>query len=223
MARPGPWPTTIPAPATPIPTPSTWKGRRRSARRLARMKRRDVRALGWVVTRDACVEIARRLLGRRRRMPTAALRELGARWRDIHASPIADKAGPIDAFLVGQPATAQSKECDKTVIAFVDCLQHFRPDLYSEQALRKRCLSGCGHVIVSLAFGAIVASFASSDIPIIGDAALVLFAIASWYLVTTIQLWRTHLLVKRVSQLRTSADLVTQGSLARPADGLPNP
>jgi hypothetical protein len=187
------------------------------------MKRPDVRALGWVVTRDACVEIAHRLLGRRRRMPTAALRELGARWRDIHASPIADRAGPIDAFLVGQPATPQSKQCDKTVIAFVDCLQHFRPDLYSEQALRKRCLSGCGHVVVSLAFGAILASCASSDIPIIGDAALVLFAIASWYLATTIQLWRTYLLVKRVSQLRTSADLVTQGSLARPADGLPNP
>jgi hypothetical protein len=176
-----------------------------------------VRALGWVVTRDACVEIARRVLGRRRRMPTAALRELGARWRDIQASPIADKAGPIDAFLVGQPATHQ------TVIAFVDSLQHFRPDLYSEQALRKRCLSGCGHVVVSLAFGAILASFTSSDIPIIGDAALALFAIASWYLVTTIQLWRTHLLVKRVSQLRISADLVPQGSPARPADGLPNP
>ena len=187
------------------------------------MKRRDVRALGWVVTGDACVEIARRLLGRRRRMPTAALRELGARWRDIHASPIADKARPIDAFLVGQPATAQSKQYDKTVIAFVDSLQDFRPDLYSEPALRKRCLSGCGHVIVSLAFGAILASFTSSDIPIIGDAALVLFAIASWYFVTTIQLWRTYLLVKRVSQLRTSADLVPQGSPALPADGLPNP
>ena len=155
-------------------------------------------------------------------MPTAALRELGTRWRDVHAPPIADNARPIDVFLVGQPATAQSKECDKTVIAFVDCLQHFRPDLYSEQALRKRCLNGWGHFIVSLAFGAILASFTSSDIPIIGDAALVLFAIASWYLATTIQLWRTHLLVKRISQLRISADLVTQGSPARPADGLPN-
>ena len=155
-------------------------------------------------------------------MPTAALRELGARWRDIHAPPIADKAGPIDAFLVGQAATPQSKQRDKTVIAFVDSLQHFRPDLYSEQALRKRCLSKCGHVMVSLAFGASLASRTSSDVPIIGDAALVLFAIASWYLVTTIQLWRTYLLVKRVSQLRTSADLVTQGSPAQRADGVPN-
>ena len=180
-----------------------------------------MRALGWVVTRDACVEIARRLLGRRRRMPTAALRELGARWRDIHASPIADRGGAIDAFLVG-PATPQSKQRDKTVIAFVDSLQHFRPDLYSEQALRKRCLSGCRHVIVSLALGAILASCTSSDIPTIGDGALVLFVIASWYLVTTIQLWRTHLLVKRVSQLRISADLGTQGSPAQRADGLPN-
>jgi hypothetical protein len=155
-------------------------------------------------------------------MPTAAFRELRARWRDIHASPIADKAGPIDAFQLGQAATPQSRQRDKMVIALVDSLQHFRPDLYSEQALRKRCLSGCGYVIVSLAFGAILASWASSDIPTIGDAALVLFAIASWYLVTTIQLWRTHLLVKRISQLRISADLVTQGSAAQSADGLPN-
>jgi hypothetical protein len=181
-----------------------------------------VRALGWVVTRDTCVEIVRRALGRRPGMPIAALRELGARWRDIHASPIADKAGPIDAFLVGQGATPQSKQCDKMVIAFVDSLQHFRPDLYSERALRKRCLSGCGHVIVSLTFGAILASCTSSDIPTIGDAALVLFVIASWSLVATIQLWRTHLLVKRISQLRISAALVTQGSPAQPADGLPN-
>jgi len=156
-------------------------------------------------------------------MPTAALGELDARWRDIHAPPIADKTGPIDSFLVGQAATPQSKQRDRAVIAFVDSLQHFRPDLYSRQALRKRCLSGCGHIIVSLAFGAILASFTSSDVPIIGDAALVLFVIASWYLVTTIQLWRTYLLVKRVSQLRISVDPVPQGSPARPADGLPNP
>ena len=186
------------------------------------MKRLDLRALGWVVTRDTCVEIARRALRRRPGMPTAAFQELGARWRDIHAPPIAAEARPIDAFLAGQAATPQSKQCDKMVIAFVDSLQHFRPDLYSEQALRKRCLSGCGHVIVSLAFGAILASCTSSDIPTIGDAALVLFAIASWYLVTTIQLWRTYLLIKRISQLRISADLVTQGSPAQRADGLPN-
>lgn len=181
-----------------------------------------MRALGWVVTRDTCVEIVRRVLGRRPAMPTAALRELGARWRDIHAPRIADKTGPIDAFLVGRAATPLSKRREKTVIAFVDSLQHFHPDLYSEQALRKRCLSRCGHVIVSLAFGAILASCTSSDIPTIGDAALVLFAIASWYLVTTIQLWRAYLLVKRISQLRISADLVTQGSPTQRADGLPN-
>jgi hypothetical protein len=155
-------------------------------------------------------------------MPTAAFQELGARWRDIHAPHIADKAGPIDAFLVGRAATPLSERREKTVIAFVDSLQHFRPDLYSEQALRKRCLSGCGHVIVSLAFGAILASCTSSDIPTIGDAALVLFVIAAWYLATTIQLWRTYLLVKRISQLRISADLVTQGSPTQRADGLPN-
>jgi hypothetical protein len=132
------------------------------------------------------------------------------------------QAGPIDAFLVGQAATPLSKQRDNMLIALVDSLQHFRPDLYSEQALRKRCLSGCCHVVVRLAFGAILASCTSSEVPTMGDAALVLFAIASWYLGTTIQLWRTHLLVKRINQLRIAADLVTQGSPAQRADGLPD-
>src|ERR1700693_590698 len=106
MTRHGPWLTTIRAPATPTPRSNTPKDLRRSARRHARMKRRrmkrlDVRALGWVVTRDTCVEIVRRALGRPLGMPTAALRELATRWRDIHAPPNVDKARPIDAFLVG--------------------------------------------------------------------------------------------------------------------------
>src|SRR6202795_1323631 len=123
MARHAASPTTIRAPATPTPRPNTRKDLRRSARRHARMKRLDVRALGWVVTRDTCVEIARRALRRRPGMPTAAFQELGARWRDGHAPPIADKARPIDAFLVGQAATPQSKQRDKMIIAFVDSLQ----------------------------------------------------------------------------------------------------
>ena len=188
------------------------------------MKRLDLRALGWVVTRDTCSEIVRRALGRRPTMPTAAFRELGARWRAIHAPHAADQAEPLHTFRVVQPPTPQSKQREKALIAFVDGLQTFRPDLYSEQALRNRCLSGCGHVIVSLAFGAILASWTSSDIPTIGDAALVLFAIASWNLVTTIQLWRVHLLVKRIGQFRRLPGLVTERPSAPPADGeLPDP
>jgi hypothetical protein len=181
-----------------------------------------VRALGWVVTRDTCFEIARRALGRRPTMSTAAFRELGARWRAIHAPSIADQSGPLSAFLVAPPpSTPQSKQREDAVIALVDSLQSFRPDLYSERALRHRCLRACAHVIVSLALGAILASWTPPDIPTVRDASLVMFAMASWYVVTAIQLWRAHLLVKRIGQFRKAADLVTREPLARPADGLP--
>ena len=174
------------------------------------MKRLDVRALGWVATRDTCVEIARRALGRRAGMSPAALREMGRHWRAIHA---ADRADPPGVFSPGRTSTRQAKERDQAVLAFVDGLLALRPDLYSEQALRKRCVAGCAHAIVSLALGAILTSRTPSDIPIIGDAVLVLFAIASWYLVTTAQIWRAYLLVRRVNELRktdgTSESAVT--------------
>jgi len=93
------------------------------------MRRLDLRALGWVVTRDACSEIARKALGRRPKMPTAAFRELGDRWRAIQAPCVADQAEPFGAFLVAQPRTFQSEQRDNVVIEFVDCLQAFRPDL----------------------------------------------------------------------------------------------
>jgi len=108
-------------------------------------------------------------------MSRPALRELGDRWRAVDSSLKSDQAGLFTAFRVAQSAGAQTKQRDKAVIALVDSLQPLRPDLYSQRALRKRCLSGCGHIIVSLAFGAILAFWTDADVPTIGDAALVLF------------------------------------------------
>jgi hypothetical protein len=194
------------------------RGQCRPTRCNARMNRRDVRALGWVVTGDACSEIARVALGSRRRMSLAALRELGGRWRAVHASPTADHPEPLGALLIGQLTNSLSREHEKTAVEFVDSLRACCPDLYSERALRNRCLSSCGQAIVSLAFGVILAHWTSSDIPIVGDAALVMFVIACWSLVTTIQLWRTHRLVKRISEFRRLRRPVTHGSSAQPED-----
>ncbi len=182
------------------------------------MNRRDVRALGWVVTRDACCEIARVALGGRRRLSLAALREVGARWRAIHASPTVDHSKPLGTLLIGQLTDSLSKEQEKAVVEFVASLLACCPDLYSERALRNRCLSSCGQAIVSLAFGVILAHWTSSDIPIVGDSALVLFVIGCWSLVTTIQLWRTHRLVKRTIEFRGWLGPVPRGSSAQPDD-----
>jgi len=185
------------------------------------MTRIDLRALGWVVTRDACYELARTAFGGRPNMSATALRELGDRWRAIRASPTADQA---ETFSVGLLTTSLSRQRAKAVMEFVDSMQVCCPDLYSERALRNRCLGGVGQAIVYLALGAILACWTSADTMIVGDAALALFAIASWSVVATIQLWRTHRLIKRIGQFRGEPGLVPKGSLPPPAHrGLPHP
>jgi len=84
------------------------------------MNRLDVRALGWVVTRDALSEIAHVALGGRRRTPLVTLGELGDRWRAVHASLAADQSEPLVAFLVWGFTTSLSKQREKAVVEFVE-------------------------------------------------------------------------------------------------------
>jgi hypothetical protein len=160
------------------------------------MNRLDVRALGWVVTRDMCSEIACVALGRRQRMSRAALERLRELWRAVVTAPTADRSAHLKDLLVADGTTAVSPQRHKAVVEFVDTLQDCFPHLYSEQALRHRCFNACGQATVSLALGAVLACWSSADVPIIGSAALVLFAIAFWSLVTTIQFCRAYRLVK---------------------------
>lgn len=162
----------------------------------------DVRALGWVVTRDLLSEMVQVAFGGRRRIPSIAFRELGDRWRAVHAPPSPDRAGPLPALLGRRLTTSLSRQSEEAVIELVASLQACSPELYSEQALRHRGFNAVRQAIASFALGAIAAHWASPDIPIIADSAFVLFAIACWSLVTTIQLWRTYHLVKRMNRCR---------------------
>jgi hypothetical protein len=155
----------------------------------------DVRALGWVVTRDICSEMARAAVGRRPRLSPATLRELLDRWRVFQSSLRADQSWRRNLSVILPLATPLSKASETAIADFVDQLIACCPDLYSEPALRSRCLNGCATFIASAAAGAVLGGLAPSDNSIIGDAALVLLVIACWSLVTTIQLWRTHRLV----------------------------
>lgn len=156
----------------------------------------DVRALGWVVTRDMCSEMARVALGRPRRMPRAAIERLREPWQAMVDAPATDHSSRLKAFLMVRVTTPVSQQREKAVVEFVGILQARFPDLYSEQALRHRCVNACGQATVSLALGVILACWISADIPIIGNAAPVLFAIACWSLVTAIQLCRVYRLVR---------------------------
>src|SRR5258705_5156654 len=49
------------------------------------MNESDLRALGWVVTRDAFWEVARTLAGRTPRLPFKAMQGLAERWQALQA------------------------------------------------------------------------------------------------------------------------------------------
>jgi hypothetical protein len=149
-------------------------------------------------------------------MSVATVRELGQRWRAASVSPVAEQRGPLDLFF----ATSLSKRREKAVLEFVETLQYSCPDLYSERVLQHRHRNALCQAIASFALGAICAQGASPDIPIIGDSALVLFAIACWSLAIAVQLWRTHRLVKQVRRDRSFRSPLTHQPLARHQDRL---
>lgn len=163
----------------------------------------DVRALGWVATRDICAEMARTAIGGRARISPAMLRELGDRWRAVQTSLQADRSWRLNMSVIVPLATPLSKASETAIAEFVEQLAIRFPDRYRELALQRRWLNGCATFIASAAASAVLASIASSDIPIIGDAALVLLVMACWSFITTIQLWRTHRLVEWMRQHHT--------------------
>ena len=163
----------------------------------------DLRAMGWVVTRDICAEMARTAFGGRPRMSPAVLGELRDRWRVVQSSVRADRSWRLNTSVIVPLATPLSKASETAIAELVDQLTACCPDLYSEPALRSRWLNGCATFIASAAAGAVLARLATSDSSIIGDAALVLLVIACWSSITTLQLWRTHRLVERLLQYRS--------------------
>ena len=160
----------------------------------------DVRALGWVLTRDICSELIRTALGGRPMMSPVVLRELRDRWLVVQSSVRADRSWQLNLSVIGSLATPVSKASETAIAELVDHLTACCPDLYGAQALRTRYLNRRTTFFMSVAAGALLGGLTPSDISIIGDAALVLLVIACWNAIAAIQLWRTHRLVERVVQ-----------------------
>jgi hypothetical protein len=181
----------------------------------ARMNSRDVRALGSVLTRDVFAELARSAFLRRRKLSIDALRGLGRRWQAIQSSLMADRILAHETSMTRSPGAPLSKRTGEAVVALVDELVACSPQLYSQGSLRERCLGACGRAIASCALSAILACISSSDGVLVGDSERLLFLIACWNLVTTIQLWRTYTLVKHVSQRRRQPIAATAADSGR--------
>jgi hypothetical protein len=158
----------------------------------------DVRALGWVVTRDVCSEMARTAFGARPRMSPAMLREQRGLWRDVQSSLRADGPQRLDISAIRPLAAPLSIASERAIAEFVRHLVACCPDLYSEPALRTRWLERCAAFAATAGAGAILAHVAPPDTSMLGDLSPALLLIAGWSLVTAIQLWRTRRLVERM-------------------------
>jgi hypothetical protein len=158
----------------------------------------DVRAIGWVVTRDACAEIARALFGVRRQVVAEALQSLGKHWLAVHAC-LREDAGiasgnPLQPL--GTALSSKSEEAvDNVVLHMVSCC----PQRYSEPVLRGRWLSAAAQALVGIVGGTAAGSFATPERMFFSDTAIVLLVMSCYSLMSAIQLWRTHGIVKRLN------------------------
>jgi hypothetical protein len=160
----------------------------------------DVRALGWVVTRDTCAELLREAFGGRARTSPEQLAALAERWRTVQSSIRADRSSRLYLSVMVPLISPLSKDSEMAVVEFVHRLNACYPGVYGEPALRNRWRSACARFVTSATFVAILAALVPPSVPIVGGAALVLLAMAGWSLVTTIQLWRSHRLVEHIGQ-----------------------
>lgn len=160
----------------------------------------DVRALGWVVTRDILCEMARAVVGNGTKMPPTMVRELGEHWRAVQFSLGVSRSRRSGMSAIVPLAAPLSEAGEMAIAAFVERLAAYRPDLYGEPALRSRWMNGMAAFIVSASASAVLAVLVPSDTPIIGEAALALLIIAGWKAITTVQLWRTHRMAERIAR-----------------------
>ena len=122
----------------------------------------DVRAIGWVVAGDACADIARTLVGVRRRVPVDVLQSLGTHWQAVLAALREDPRGAGLRALrpLGNPLSATSEGAVADfVLQMVSCC----PQRYSEAVLRGRCVSAAAQALVGFLGGATAAWFTTPE------------------------------------------------------------
>jgi hypothetical protein len=166
------------------------------------VNRFDVRAIGWVVTRDACAEIARALFGARRQVAPEALRSLGKRWLAVLACLREDaRVASGNLLQLLQPLrTALSPKGEAAVDDFVLHMVSCCPQRYSEPVLRGRCLSATAQALVGFVGGTTAGSFATPERMFVGNMAIVLLVMTCGSLISAIHLWRTYRIVKRLNR-----------------------
>lgn len=159
----------------------------------------DIRAVGWVVTRDACYEGARVLLGLEPRLGKLALQELGRHWAKVVTVVQVDRrAMSFGERILLTGSASLSKRSEEAVQEFLERLAILSPRLYDSDALRARCLRGSIQVVAGCVLLAVFGHSASPENPTIGHAAIAAILLTAWSFMTTFQLCRMYRLAKHL-------------------------
>jgi hypothetical protein len=159
----------------------------------------DLRALGWVVTRDAFWEVARSLAGRTPRFPLTAMQGLAERWRTLQS--VAAKSSGLHWTRIASSPLLRPMSAETCAAAadYLTLLSASCPELYSPHVLRERCRRACVQTIAGLGGSTVLGSLAGPAYPLTADVAVVLFAIGGWHLITFLQLRRVRKLILRLA------------------------
>lgn len=148
----------------------------------------DLRALGWVVTRDLFCDVVRSLAGRTRRTPLAAMEGLNERWQVVQLT-AAKMPDPLLARFVSSPLVRSvSAQTRAAAAEYMIHLSAACPELYSLQAMDERCRRAGARAIAGLVGAMVFGYLAAPPDPLIADVAVVLFAMGAWHMLTLLQL-----------------------------------
>jgi hypothetical protein len=162
----------------------------------------DLRAIGWVMTRDVAWDIVRGLCGMPPRLSAAALTVLHRGWRALQAAAYGSLQERLQVMLLRRARLPLAAELAATNL--VAAMNSACPALYAPEALHGRCTRGWAQAGIGLVGGVACARWASPDLPVAADAALVLFVMTMWHCAASLQLWCVLRVARRIARERAA-------------------
>src|SRR5450631_939499 len=148
----------------------------------------DLRALGWVLTRDLFWEVARSLAGRTRRVPLTVMKGLAERWQALQAA-AETTSDPLLTRLFSSPhSRSMSAETRAAAAEYLIFLSTSCPELYSLHVVDERCRRAGAQAIAGVGGSMVFGYLAGPAHPLTADVAVVVFVMGVWHLITFLQL-----------------------------------
>jgi len=153
------------------------------------MNRFDVQTIGWVITRDVCIEAMRLALGAKPRTRPATAALLARAWMQVRRSLVTDRIAERRAGF------SLSILSEQAVSAFLQLLISSYPGMYSVKGLRDRCVRTVVRAIACVACVYVIEHYSSASNPIAGAALALLYLTAFWSAIDLVQLLRAYVLI----------------------------